>query len=82
VQQFVDMNVDGNDVMIHVAAGDGGHGCSSVHREKFMPLLTVASGLSITATALPEIMAHLTAVATAMSSARRGTYTGTSGKTD
>lgn len=25
-------------VEIHVAAGDGGHGCASVHREKFMPL--------------------------------------------
>ncbi|MBV9013279.1 MAG: GTPase ObgE [Pseudonocardiales bacterium] len=25
-------------VMIHVAAGDGGHGCASVHREKFAPL--------------------------------------------
>lgn len=25
-------------VMIHVAAGDGGHGCASVHREKFTPL--------------------------------------------
>ncbi|MGH3839498.1 MAG: GTPase ObgE, partial [Pseudonocardiaceae bacterium] len=23
---------------IHVAAGDGGHGCASVHREKFKPL--------------------------------------------
>ena len=25
-------------VVIHVAAGDGGHGCASVHREKFKPL--------------------------------------------
>ena len=25
-------------VVIHVVAGDGGHGCTSVHREKFMPL--------------------------------------------
>ena len=25
-------------VTIHAAAGDGGHGCSSVHREKFKPL--------------------------------------------
>jgi GTPase len=25
-------------VVLHVAAGDGGHGCSSVHREKFKPL--------------------------------------------
>lgn len=25
-------------VTLHVAAGDGGHGCSSVHREKFKPL--------------------------------------------
>ncbi|MGH4023138.1 MAG: GTPase ObgE, partial [Pseudonocardiaceae bacterium] len=25
-------------VTIHVAAGDGGHGCASVHREKFKPL--------------------------------------------
>ncbi|MGH3901731.1 MAG: GTPase ObgE [Pseudonocardiaceae bacterium] len=25
-------------VAIHVAAGDGGHGCASVHREKFKPL--------------------------------------------
>lgn len=25
-------------VVISVAAGDGGHGCTSVHREKFMPL--------------------------------------------
>lgn len=25
-------------VAIHVVAGDGGHGCTSVHREKFMPL--------------------------------------------
>jgi GTP-binding protein len=24
--------------VLHVAAGDGGHGCSSVHREKFKPL--------------------------------------------
>jgi GTP-binding protein len=32
VSRFVDR------VMIHVAAGDGGHGCASVHREKFKPL--------------------------------------------
>jgi len=25
-------------VTLHVAAGDGGHGCASVHREKFKPL--------------------------------------------
>src|SRR3954465_14069548 len=25
-------------VVVHVAAGDGGHGASSVHREKFKPL--------------------------------------------
>ena len=25
-------------VVIHVAAGNGGHGCASVHREKFKPL--------------------------------------------
>ena len=25
-------------VSLHVAAGDGGHGCASVHREKFKPL--------------------------------------------
>ncbi|MGH3609130.1 MAG: GTPase ObgE, partial [Pseudonocardiaceae bacterium] len=25
-------------VVIHVAAGDGGHGCASVHREKYTPL--------------------------------------------
>ncbi len=25
-------------VVLHLAAGDGGHGCSSVHREKFRPL--------------------------------------------
>ncbi|MGB9377952.1 MAG: GTPase ObgE [Mycobacteriales bacterium] len=25
-------------VVLHIAAGDGGHGCSSVHREKFKPL--------------------------------------------
>jgi GTPase len=25
-------------VVLHVAAGDGGHGCTSVHREKFKPL--------------------------------------------
>ena len=25
-------------VAIHVVAGDGGHGCASVHREKFVPL--------------------------------------------
>lgn len=25
-------------VVIHVAAGDGGHGCASIHREKFTPL--------------------------------------------
>ncbi len=25
-------------VVLHVAGGDGGHGCSSVHREKFKPL--------------------------------------------
>jgi GTPase len=32
VSRFVDR------VMIHVAAGNGGHGCASVHREKFAPL--------------------------------------------
>jgi GTPase len=32
VSRFVDR------VVIHVAAGDGGHGCASVHREKFLPL--------------------------------------------
>jgi GTP-binding protein len=32
VTTFVD------EVVLHVAAGDGGHGCSSVHREKFKPL--------------------------------------------
>jgi GTP-binding protein len=32
VSRFVDR------VVIHVSAGDGGHGCASVHREKFMPL--------------------------------------------
>jgi GTP-binding protein len=32
VTTFVDRAV------LHVAAGDGGHGCSSVHREKFKPL--------------------------------------------
>lgn len=25
-------------VELHVAAGNGGHGCASVHREKFKPL--------------------------------------------
>ncbi|HEX2314079.1 MAG TPA: GTPase ObgE [Thermomonospora sp.] len=30
--QFVDR------VVLHIAAGDGGHGCASVHREKFKPL--------------------------------------------
>src|SRR5580704_6040184 len=25
-------------VVLHAAAGDGGHGCASVHREKFKPL--------------------------------------------
>ena len=25
-------------VVLHVAAGDGGHGCASIHREKFKPL--------------------------------------------
>ena len=25
-------------VVLHVAAGDGGDGCASVHREKFRPL--------------------------------------------
>ncbi|HET9253723.1 MAG TPA: GTPase ObgE [Pseudonocardiaceae bacterium] len=25
-------------VVIHLTAGDGGHGCASVHREKFLPL--------------------------------------------
>jgi len=25
-------------VVLHLAAGDGGHGCSSIHREKFKPL--------------------------------------------
>ena len=25
-------------VTLHVAAGDGGHGCASIHREKFKPL--------------------------------------------
>jgi GTP-binding protein len=32
VSRFVDRAV------IHVAAGDGGHGCASVHREKYTPL--------------------------------------------
>jgi len=32
VSRFVDR------VVLHVAAGDGGHGCASVHREKFKPL--------------------------------------------
>ncbi|MFZ0119002.1 MAG: GTPase ObgE [Pseudonocardiaceae bacterium] len=32
VSRFVDR------VVIHVAAGDGGHGCASVHREKYTPL--------------------------------------------
>jgi GTP-binding protein len=32
VSRFVDR------VVIHVAAGSGGHGCASVHREKFKPL--------------------------------------------
>jgi GTPase len=32
VSRFVDR------VVIHVVAGNGGHGCTSVHREKFMPL--------------------------------------------
>jgi GTP-binding protein len=32
VSRFVDR------VVIHVAGGDGGHGCASVHREKFTPL--------------------------------------------
>ncbi|HEX2263683.1 MAG TPA: GTPase ObgE, partial [Pseudonocardiaceae bacterium] len=32
MSRFVDRAV------IHVAAGDGGHGCASVHREKFKPL--------------------------------------------
>ncbi|MEJ4112142.1 GTPase ObgE [Corynebacterium kroppenstedtii] len=30
--QFVDR------VVLHVHAGDGGHGCASIHREKFVPL--------------------------------------------
>ena len=30
--QFVDR------VVLHLQAGDGGHGCASVHREKFVPL--------------------------------------------
>ena len=25
-------------VVLHLQAGDGGHGCASVHREKFKPL--------------------------------------------
>ena len=25
-------------VVLHVAAGKGGHGCASIHREKFKPL--------------------------------------------
>ena len=25
-------------VVLHLQAGDGGHGCVSVHREKFKPL--------------------------------------------
>jgi len=32
VASFVDR------VVLHVSAGDGGHGCASVHREKFKPL--------------------------------------------
>src|SRR5690349_24154733 len=31
-------------VELHVAAGNGGHGCASVHREKFKPLGGPASG--------------------------------------
>jgi GTP-binding protein len=27
-----------DEVVLHVAAGDGGHGCASIHREKFKPL--------------------------------------------
>src|SRR3954453_22602350 len=27
-----------DEVVLHLAAGDGGHGASSVHREKFKPL--------------------------------------------
>lgn len=30
--QFVDR------VVLHVAAGNGGNGCASIHREKFKPL--------------------------------------------
>ena len=25
-------------VVLHASAGDGGHGCASIHREKFKPL--------------------------------------------
>jgi GTP-binding protein len=32
VTTFVDQ------VVLHLAAGDGGHGCASIHREKFKPL--------------------------------------------
>ena len=27
-----------DEVVLHVAAGNGGHGCASIHREKFKPL--------------------------------------------
>ena len=27
-----------DEVTVHVHAGDGGHGCTSIHREKFKPL--------------------------------------------
>ncbi|MFD0776234.1 GTPase ObgE, partial [Streptomonospora algeriensis] len=27
-----------DEAVLHIKAGDGGHGCASVHREKFKPL--------------------------------------------
>ena len=30
-------------VVLHLQAGDGGHGCVSVHREKFKPCLLYTS---------------------------------------
>ncbi|MDO4899523.1 GTPase ObgE [Actinomyces sp.] len=31
-------------VVLHVAGGDGGHGCTSIHREKYPPLAGAAGG--------------------------------------
>ena len=39
-------------VVLHVAGGDGGHGCTSIHREKFKPLAGLMAATAVTAVRL------------------------------